>query len=441
MGNFMTEKMNRRQFTGLAGAGLLSLALTGKSAAGDSGRLLGGSAKVDITPPVGGWLSGWAIRDQPSLGVADPLYAKTIVLSNGAAEIALLSADLVGVPGEIVASVRREAERTTGMPGGNIMVCATHTHFGPVVRQHKFEQKADPAYLEELTRKLAAVIAEAHSRLAPVRLGAAWGEAPELAFNRRMKRADGKVVMTFVLPPAEPGLAFGPSDPAVGVLRMEDSQGSLVASMINFACHPVSGGGHGEGWESWFYDISADYPAYASGVVEQAEGGNCLFTLGAAGDLVPVRRGIRPRFAIGRALGGEALRKLQFMETSGEVPLKAARGEVTLPLKKELPPDSNYEAPGKTELSAEIQGFRLGEILLVGLPGEVLVELGLEIKKRAAADKLFLISLANDTLGYICHAQAYEEGGYEPVAGTLLAKGAGEIVLAQALKVIRELKA
>jgi hypothetical protein len=55
-------------------------------------------------------------------------------------------------------------------------------------------------------------------------------------------------------------------------------------------------------------------------------------------------------------------------------------------------------------------------------------------------EKLFVISLSNDTIGYVCHSQAYEEGGYESVSGTNLAKGAGEIMIKQALDLINQAK-
>jgi len=81
----------------------------------------------------------------------------------------------------------------------------------------------------------------------------------------------------------------------------------------------------------------------------------------------------------------------------------------------------------------------LGDVYVLGLPGEVLVEVGLEIKKRAEVENLLIVTLANDAIGYVCHAQAYEEGGYEPTSGTDLAKGAGEIMVDQALALIEDI--
>ncbi|MBN2287902.1 MAG: neutral/alkaline non-lysosomal ceramidase N-terminal domain-containing protein, partial [Candidatus Glassbacteria bacterium] len=208
----MKQKISRRSFVGLTGAGLATLSAPRRVPGQSGGSLRGGTARVDITPPVGCWLSGWEIRDKPSEGVADNLYAKALVLADGENRIALVSADLIGVPAGIVSAAREAARRQTGIPGENILIAATHTHFGPMVKKYRFEpgSRVDPAYLEELTGKLARVVKEAHGRLAGIRVGAAKGEAPELLFNRRTRDSRGRAVMTFVLPPADPGLSFGP---------------------------------------------------------------------------------------------------------------------------------------------------------------------------------------------------------------------------------------
>ena len=103
---------------------------------------------------------------------------------------------------------------------------------------------------------------------------------------------------------------------------------------------------------------------------------------------------------------------------------------MTLPT-KDTPPQ---------EIATEIQVLRLGDIYILGLPGEVLVEVGLEIKERAALDKLWITTTTNDSIGYVCHTEAYNEKGYEPTSGTHLTQGAGELVIDQALTLIEQMK-
>jgi len=428
--------------------------------------LKGGCAKVNITPPLGILLIG--SKGQPSDDILDELYAKAMVLNDGNTTIAIVSADLLYTPlEEITNPVREIIKEKTGIPEENVLVCATHTHSGPeVFARSKVPSKGrmraceiDESYLQTLIRKVASSVLIAHKNMQEVRIGAAKGEIPEILYNRRPRSADGSVKMAFTLPAEvaatkkirtgpeggmkvtfafpddETGLDFGPVDAEVCVLRVEDMNGEIVGSVVNFGCHPVCI------YPYLSTTISADYPAYATRVVEQMEGGICLFTLGLAGNTVPVRRGVKPRQQIGKALGGEAMRRLQFVTTTGNVTLKALKREIKFPTKKAPSPDETADDNKTIDyVTTEIQVLRLGDIYILGLPGEILVEVGLEIKKRAGLENLFIVTLSNDTIGYVCHSQAYEEGGYEPGSGTNLAEGAGEIMIKEALNIINQMK-
>ncbi|MHC4311936.1 MAG: neutral/alkaline non-lysosomal ceramidase N-terminal domain-containing protein, partial [Planctomycetota bacterium] len=93
--------------------------------------LKAGCAKVDITPPVGVWLSGYASRNKPSEGISDKLYAKAMVLDDGQNKIAIVSADLLWFPLYMTAEIRETVKNKIGIPENNVLLCATHTHFGP----------------------------------------------------------------------------------------------------------------------------------------------------------------------------------------------------------------------------------------------------------------------------------------------------------------------
>ena len=425
--------------------------------------LKGGSAKVNITPPLGVTLIG--SYGKPSDTVMDDLYAKALVLSDGRNTIAIVSADLLYAPlVEITEPVRTIVHEKLGVPRQNIMVCATHTHSGPeVFTRSKLPPKSRvpvsdlaQSYLQVLVRKMADSVLMAHQNMRDVRIGAAVGEVPEVLFNRRPIGKDGRVKTTFTLPPevvatrrietAADGearvmftlpsdgvpLEFGRVDPRVFVLRMEDTDGGIVGSLVDFGCHPVSI------YPSFPTAVSADYPAFVTRVVEQAEGGVCLFTLGLAGNTVPIQRGAKPREQIGKAIGAEAVRKLQFVATTGDVTLGGMCRPATFPLKKAA--SDKADAADAPSITTEIQVLRLGDIYILGLPGEVLVEVGREIRKKAGIEKLLITTVTNDAIGYVCHSRAYDEGGYEPESGASLAKGAGEIMVREALALLGEIK-
>jgi Neutral/alkaline non-lysosomal ceramidase, N-terminal len=417
--------------------------------------LQGGCAKVNITPPLGLKLIG--SYGKPSDAVLDELHGRALVLSDGDNTVALVSVDLLYAPlEELTNPVRALVAERVGIPEQNVMVCATHTHSGPDIfsnaklapASHIPAEEIDQAYRQTVIEKLASAVQMAHRNRQDVRIGAALGELSEVVYNRRPRRADGKVQMAFTLPPEitashrtqkgpdgrtrvtftfpeeEPPLTFGPIDPDVFVVRVEDTEGQIVSSLVGFGCHPVCV------YPFLSTAVSADYPAHAMRVVEQAEGGLCLFTLGLAGNMVPRQRNVGPSAQIGKAIGAEALRRLQFVATIDEVTLAARHTAVTLTTKDDPP----------REITTEIQVLRLGDIYLLGLPGEVLVEVGLEIKERAGLDKLFVTTLTNDSIGYVCHAEAYNEGAYEPTRGTHLAQGAGETIIEQALALLDEIK-
>ncbi len=419
--------------------------------------LTGACAKVDITPPLGITLIG--SKGKPSDAVMDELYARAMVFSDGANTIAIISADLLYAPMEEIAGpVRLSVNQQTGIPMQNVMVCATHTHSGPeVFTRSKVPNEGrldaaqiDQAYLQVLVRRMADSVSIACRNMQEVRIGAAMGGLPEVLYNRRPTTPDGRAKTTFTVPPevaatrkigmtregdtkvtftfpaSEASLEFGPVDPTVFALRMEDASGRLVGSIIGFGCHPVSI------YPSLSTTVSADYPAFARRVVEQAEGGISLFVLGLAGNTVPVQRGLKPCERMGKALGGEAVKRLQLAGTTADVMLKAVTREITLPVRT--------EASSGDSITTEIQVLRLGNTYLLGLPGEVLVEVGLAIKKKAGVENLFIVTLANDAIGYVPHRQAYEQGGYEPESGTHLAPGAGEVMIEQALSLINEVK-
>ena len=93
---------------------------------------------------------------------------------------------------------------------------------------------------------------------------------------------------------------------------------------------------------------------------------------------------------------------------------------------------SVIELPGKKEkLNCEMQAMRVGDFLLLTIPGEPMVEYGFKIEK-AIADRAIpiVIGYANGNLGYICTAESHKYGGYEPNMSPLLPE-AEPLILAE----------
>jgi len=85
-----------------------------------------------------------------------------------------------------------------------------------------------------------------------------------------------------------------------------------------------------------------------------------------------------------------------------------------------------------------VQALHVGDLALVGVPGELLVRLGLEIKRRSPFGQTMVLELANDSVGYLPDTRAFDEGGYEPEA-CAFEPGVGEQIVEAVLLLLDEL--
>jgi hypothetical protein len=86
-------------------------------------------------------------------------------------------------------------------------------------------------------------------------------------------------------------------------------------------------------------------------------------------------------------------------------------------------------------IPVQISAIAVGEVALVGLPGELFVELALDIKARSPFAYTFVSELCNDVIGYVPTRKAYDEGGYEATS-TPLVPGTGEQMVEGALALL-----
>jgi hypothetical protein len=93
------------------------------------------------------------------------------------------------------------------------------------------------------------------------------------------------------------------------------------------------------------------------------------------------------------------------------------------------------------ERQTTLTAIRLGEVVLVGIPGEMYARLGLDLRRRSPFRHTFLIGLANEEIGYIPDLQAYSDGGYQTWVGQhcSVAPGTGEAMVEQALSMLQEM--
>jgi hypothetical protein len=81
-----------------------------------------------------------------------------------------------------------------------------------------------------------------------------------------------------------------------------------------------------------------------------------------------------------------------------------------------------------TQITTEVQVFRIGEAYILSLPGELFVEYGLELSERLAPAPVLIAGYANDYIGYVTTPEASD--GYEADSAIVPAEAGSMLVQA-----------
>ncbi len=444
--------------------------------------LQAGFSKKDITPPQ----PGYPHYRGTSTGTDDSLYARTFVLKQGKTESALMVCDLLWISRELSADVRQKASALTGIPASNIIISATHSHTSPAYDQNikilneglrkKDAYTLDPdPYPAWLAGQMIGAIVEAYKSAVPVRVKSGKTVVEGISYNRRFIMKDGKVVTNPGVGNKDILRTTGPNDPDLGILIFERTADQVpIGTFSNFAVHADTYGST---------RFSADYPGVIAAVLERKFGNGfvSVFGAGPCGNLnhVNVAAGSkRPTTAeIGEKLAGKLLtglpslkpltaQSLRFLSDyayvplqqytredleyvsrpeqsvyNDKIPLLARRRKVKIESLEEMRRTEAIPPTIGTEpwiLPLEVQVLTLGkEVAIVGLPGELFVELGLEIKKKSPYRHTMVVELTNVHIAYVPTLEGFRQGGYEAV-NSRLQPGGGEMLVDAALKLLNQ---
>jgi hypothetical protein len=396
-----------------------------------------GFAETDITPKLGSQSPG-GMQARRLNEVHDPLKAVAMVLKGDSSTVALVGIDSLFIGEEATARAREVITTQTKIPGANVLVGASHTHGGGPVATC-FESEADPEYIDLVATRVAEAVGSAYHALHAAELGDGFGHEPSISFNRRFLMRDGRQAThpgkgnAAIVKPA------GPIDPDVGVLAARAPGGELLGLFVNFACHLTVRGGNG---------FTADYVHDLRATLRRQFKNPRLpvgFLLGAAGDVTQVDN-LRPgrefgddwAALFGLALGAEVAQTIERMTWRKEAEIQAVQASVQIPIREAR--DMALESPalglgsGSTadklyarerELVAqerarrplipcEVQAIRIGDLGIVTNGAEFFCQLGLDIKAASPFARTWVVSLANQWIGYVATPSAYYAGGYEP---------------------------
>ena len=449
-----------------------------------------GFAKVKITPPMGMPLFGQLFA-YFAKGIESDLYARAICISDGDTSVMLVSCDVCVIPTDMVENACRRAEQVTGVPASNIIICATHTHSGPVTELDNALSKVPgneliSSYCETLESGIVQALEQAYDNATKGKLTLAYGELPGYGFNRRFVMSDG-TIQTHPLT-LDPHIVKpeGPDSKDLFAFCAYDEAGKPTGAIVNFTCHATVMKRNNE-------DVSADYPGKVSKFVSEKLGSEAisLFLQGTAGNICQVnpldgsRKEVGLEFSkrMGRDIGGKAIELIEEESTETAGPLRAIARNIKLPRRK-IPSSLadwalNYkdvpaEKPGQTDygtmlyneiefplLSLEdifdtpywantyantvrtqlentvttskinIKVIAQDDWALVALPGEFFIEFGNAIKAQSPFENTIVVCYANGSNWYFPTKKAFSRpGGYETNIGTaLFAPEAGGIVV------------
>ena len=407
--------------------------------------LLAGAARCCITPRLGCHMMG-LFQDRLATDIHDDLYRAPLVLQGDAASLAIIVCDLIALKQSDVDDVRRYVAGLTGIPAAHTFVACTHTHYGPATAGGLGTPR-DDLYMAHAAERIAESVKLAQNRLVPAEVGATRVVVHGETFNRRWLMRDGSVRMNPGFQNPDLVRPAGPTDPDLTLLVVRDLERQPLALLSSLATHYV-----GNATEE---AISADYYGYFEKALQRMAGAEVVGMLGygCAGNIntwdfsQPTPEQPHSYYQAERvgnvvaaaAYGGwQGLRDVQYsraptLGAASEViefvtrqPDVAALAHARAVSAGPMPAtdSANYmdwlyareaalvaEEPAVSP--AEVMALRIGDLGIVGLPGEPFVEYGLQIKARAPLPLIMPFGLANDWLGYFPTDAALIEGGYE----------------------------
>lgn len=383
-----------------------------------------GVATVDVTPPPGLRMAGFAARTDPATGAHDALTVRALAVGDTAVAVA----DVIGLDEALCARVRARLS----LPGEAVILAATHTHGGPMTLPGRFGGGVDAGWLGRLEDGFVAAIEGALAAPRPATLTLAHAADAGVAKNRR-----------------HPG---GLTDPSLPVVRVTATDGTTLAVLVAYACHPVVLGADNRLW-------TADYPGFVRRRIEAAvPGATALFLTGCCGDantghtaaasltraaaegrtyaaaeayavrIADAALVARPTVtATGPARGGSAQVRLDFVREARPVAdlaadWRAERATATDPVRAVVLDHwiAWAEGPGAGPLTphdARVGVLDWGGIRIAALPGEIFAETGLSVRTgldgRPTGGGTIAVAYADGCPGYVPPLTEIPHGGYE----------------------------
>ena len=392
-------------------------------------------------------------------GQEGKLRASALLVEGGGEKLCILSCDVLMFKRDIADEVAKRIESECGIPFRNILISATHTHHAPsTVRIHGYDR--DEIFCDRLKEAILKAVREADEKLKSdqnVELHFRLGQECTVGRNSRLLLSDGTVY--WVGPRDDALRPTGPFDPELPVLAFKKPDDTLEALLFNHSTHNI-GTLHGNVRSPGFYGLAAQE-------LEGELGGTVIFLLGAAGSTHNLTLPTDEMILRIKEAVKEALSKAQRMEVKRLESVKeefeysvrwfdeeAEERAVSYYCGKRLGGDSKPTIEVFRRMRGELaplqgetrrtwlQVMMIGDVALVGVPGELFTSLGVEIKRRSPFRHTYIVELANDYIGYIPDEEGFDLGGYQVWTGfhSFVERGTGERMVDEVVRLLRRLE-
>ena len=419
-----------------------------------------GAAEVDITPKLGTQLAGDIGRHRPARIVEEPIYAGIVVLEVGGRRCCIISMNVIVMTRTWADPMRRRIAERLGTEPSAVMLHATQNHAAPALGhfmlsedcpyipdEHDYLRGGDNAYMPLVEERLMEGVERAATATRPAWFDSGLTHETRVAFNRRYILRDGTRT-------AQPSgakrqrvlQAEGPIDPEVGVGALVDDGGHPIALLLHHTCHPVHGfrfsAVQGSWPGAWRLGLKERYGESCVPLVLNGCCGNIHHTnhLEPEHDQRPETHGKHltdKTLAVMRSLHPRPIETLDWRSANVAVRFRDVPREKITQAKQYLaehPEPEWFEKHGESavpgdwffavnELDAhaliertgpttdyEVQAIRLGDVAIVGVPGEPYVECQLRMKAGSPARHTFVGHYSNDYIGYVPIPEAIADG-------------------------------
>ncbi|MFA6104608.1 MAG: neutral/alkaline non-lysosomal ceramidase N-terminal domain-containing protein [Victivallaceae bacterium] len=387
-----------------------------------------GTSEKLITPEPGIELCGYLLREQPSTGKYDELYARTLYLESIGNKIVWIHCDLIGFSNELAWHIRNAVAKVLAIDAVNVVLSATHTHAGPATVFLRKCGDINPAYVEFLEKTIIDSVKDALRNIEEVIMHFSESVVEGISVDRTKSPENSHV------------------DNALPVLAFKREDGTFKAVFTNFAIHNVGLSGANRKISS---DIAGFAAARASFLIK---GSPAVFlTNGGCGNINPVLvaedySGVEKA---GTVLGDSIAAGISPLTKCSDCAVSASFAELELPLnvisKEELAKildnhRRNFDAGEDNSLTRRFREairiwseetieiienkrplkpamayahiLKIGPLTLVGINAEVFSKMAEQLRALTGIKKLYVVGYADGCIGYLAPAENHKEGGY-----------------------------